>query len=82
MTSTRILSAAKPSGTVIVCAPSGKEYEADTAMCVHCGTHWEVVAGSGRKRGYCMKCMGVTCGQHKCDACDPYIRRFELGLPL
>ena len=37
-----------------------------TLKCCHCGGHFEVVRGSGRKRGFCMKCMDVTCMEPAC----------------
>jgi len=37
--------------------------KADTLMCIHCQQHWEVMPGSGRRRGYCMNCNGPTCGK-------------------
>lgn len=43
------------------------EQNVDTLMCVHCGAHWSPVTGSGRQRGYCMNCRGVTCGKQLCE---------------
>ncbi len=48
----------KPSGVICV---DGKEV-ASTRQCVHCGSHWIPVKGSGTRRGYCLKCHGHTCG--------------------
>lgn len=45
--------------------------ERDTLMCVHCGQHYIVQPGSGKQRGFCTKCMGVTCGRRKCKKCVP-----------
>ncbi len=50
----------------------------ETAMCVHCGYHWQIIRGSGRKRGFCTKCMGPTCGRRECDECVPLEKRIEL----
>jgi hypothetical protein len=50
---------------------------ADTLRCVHCGHVWIPIKGSGRKRGYCTKCNGVTCGAHKCDTCYPFEKQLE-----
>lgn len=44
----------------------------ETHQCVHCGKHWEVIRGSGRKRGYCILCKGVTCGHEACNICVPF----------
>lgn len=33
-----------------------------TLQCCHCGRHWLVIPGSGRTRGFCMRCGDVTCG--------------------
>jgi hypothetical protein len=51
-----------PDGYVIIVAPDAPTVERDTLQCVHCGKHWMVVKGSGRTRGFCMKCNGVHCG--------------------
>lgn len=61
----------RPAGHIFV-SEDGSVQEFDTLQCVHCGLHWRIVHGSGKKRGFCMKCMGPTCGRHKCDECVPY----------
>jgi len=43
----------------------------DTLQCRHCQAHWEVIPGSGQKRGWCMRCKGPTCGRPECDPCIP-----------
>lgn len=50
---------------------------ADTLRCVHCSAHWVPIKGSGKRRGYCMVCKGVTCGSIKCDICIPLEARLE-----
>ena len=50
---------------------------ADTVQCVHCGTHWVPQRGSGRLRGFCLRCGGVTCGAASCDACVPFEQRLD-----
>ena len=51
---------------------------ADTLQCCHCGAHWERVPGSGRVRGYCMKCNAVICGKPECMAnCRPFEKWLE-----
>ena len=60
-------------GAVIV---DGRQVSS-TAMCVHCGMHFEMVRGSGKIRGWCMKCGGITCGQPDCDRCIPLEARLD-----
>ncbi len=45
-------------GTILV---DGKDV-AITRRCVHCGCHWVPIKGSGRKRSFCLRCDGHTCG--------------------
>lgn len=69
------ISASKPAGTIQVFGD--KSLQADTLQCVHCGVHWVVVRGSGRRRGFCMKCMGPTCSPECSKACVPQERMLE-----
>ena len=65
----------KPSGAVIV----NGQHLADTLKCEHCRYTWIPIKGSGKKRGFCMKCMGVLCGKKEClIECLPYIKRLEI----
>jgi hypothetical protein len=48
-----------------------------TCMCVHCGRHWRYIPGSGKERGFCMHCMGITCGRRQCDPCVPMEKMIE-----
>ena len=50
----------------------------DTKMCVHCGLHFDYKQGSGRLRGFCRKCNGMTCGGKQCMECAPIELRMEL----
>jgi len=60
------------------CRESGKELAAfKTLRCQHCGMHWIVMPGSGRRRGWCMSCNGPTCGKAECDACVPTEQQLE-----
>ena len=68
-----------PAGHVIITEPGSDPKEFETRQCVHCGKHWIYRPGSGTKRGFCLKCMGVTCGAEACDACVPYEARVELA---
>ena len=60
----------KAAGYIIIDDGFTKQ-EYDTVQCVHCQRHWKVVPGSGRKRGWCFKCGGVTCGSKHCETCIP-----------
>jgi hypothetical protein len=51
--------------------------EGSTLQCGHCGCHFAVNPGSGRKRGFCLKCMKVTCGSQGCLECNPVEKRLE-----
>lgn len=55
----------KPSGQFIFTGPDGT-VEQFTLKCVHCGYNWHVEPGSGKKRGWCMKCKGPICGAEWC----------------
>jgi predicted RNA-binding Zn-ribbon protein involved in translation (DUF1610 family) len=50
---------------------------ATTLQCPHCGKHWIMRSGSGRLRGFCLKCMRVTCGAPECMACVPIEARLD-----
>lgn len=69
----------KPSGAFIV---EGQEV-AHTIQCGHCGSHFVSIRGSGKIRGFCLKCMKTTCGEIRCDICIPFeekLDRYEKGL--
>jgi hypothetical protein len=58
---------------------TGKTAEYYSAQCKHCGVHWQVVPGSGRIRGWCPLCQGITCGQEGCvRECVPAEARVEI----
>lgn len=61
----------RPAGYVRVDNPDGSKVEFDTLQCVHCEKHWTVIPGSGRKRGWCLKCGGPHCGAMACWTCRP-----------
>jgi hypothetical protein len=65
------------SGWTVTTGPYGELVHADTLTCVHCQHTWEYVQGSGRRRGWCLRCHGVTCGAAACMACVPVDRRLE-----
>ena len=55
----------------------GETVIAETLQCCHCGMHWVIQRGSGIERGFCLKCMGVSCGGAPCWECHPYERQIE-----
>ena len=67
----------KIAGHVWITPEFGPVIEYDTMMCAHCQMHFTVIPGSGRRRGFCMRCGHVTCGQAKCDACVPFEQWLE-----
>lgn len=64
----------KPSGAIIV---DGLEV-AHTRQCCHCGMHFVSVRGSGKVRGFCLRCHKITCGAAGCDPCVPFEERLLL----
>lgn len=66
----------KPHGYARYDSPDGSVVERDTLQCVHCGLHWEVIPGSGRTRGWCMKCNGPHCGAAVCWVCVPAAKKY------
>jgi hypothetical protein len=62
----------RPKSNIIITNEFGPPDELDCVQCVHCTGAIKIVAGSGKKRGFCMKCMGPTCGQPDCEnGCRP-----------
>jgi hypothetical protein len=72
------VTARKPHGQIMVVS-DGPLFEADTLQCCHCGGHFVVNKGSGKRRGYCMKCNDVTCGGANCWQCRPYQKLVDEG---
>lgn len=66
-------------GCVTVCDPGSDKpiLEAQTLQCVHCGGHWIPQPGSGRLRGFCMRCNGPICGPD-CQECVPVEKLLEI----
>lgn len=61
----------------------GKVVQSDTVQCVHCQAVWQWKPGSGKTRGFCLKCNGFFCGP-QCEACVPIeqvIENLEAGMP-
>lgn len=75
----------KPDGYSKTTGPHGEIVDCDTLQCRHCGSHWEVVVGSGRLRGWCSRCLGYCCGRPECFVCIPIEQRLqniEAGRPM
>lgn len=77
----------RPAGFAILTGPDGT-VEADSLQCGHCGRHWTVRPGSGRRRGFCTCCMRPTCGPScpagtaACIPQDLFLENIEKGRPL
>lgn len=67
----------RPSGLIIVDDPERGVTEVDTLQCCHCGGHFPVQPGSGKRRGFCIRCMGPLCGAEACGVCVPAEKRLE-----
>ena len=76
----------KEAGRIIICDPGTDKplLEAGTAQCCHCGGHWVVRPGSGKIRGWCMRCNGPVCGPAcaKCVPTEQLLENMEKGRPL
>jgi hypothetical protein len=73
------IAARHPSGAIMI----DGMHVADTMTCKHCGHTWIPVKGSGKVRGWCMKCNGPTCGHPACDECKPFeqqLTEYEKGV--
>jgi len=63
-------------GQVTIVRPDGPTVQRDTCQCQHCMRHWVVEPGSGKQRGWCVKCNGPLCGAPKCmKECVPFIAK-------
>ena len=58
----------KPDGHILV---DGIEV-AVTRQCPHCNRHFISRKGSGIRRGFCMRCNKITCGNPQCNKCVPF----------
>lgn len=67
----------KAAGYVQITDPIKGVIELETRHCMHCSKHWIYKPGSGITRGFCLNCMGLTCGAKQCDPCIPFERRLE-----
>lgn len=68
----------RPAGTIIVQGPGGLPVQRETHRCCHCQKHFLVQRGSGRLRGLCSRCGGVTCGPTCSSACVNWERALDL----
>ena len=50
---------------------------ASTMQCCHCGAHYVSRKGSGIRRGFCLRCMQVTCGKQECIECKPFAAELD-----
>lgn len=57
---------------------SDRKVESDALQCCHCAAHFWVNKGSGKRRGYCMNCGAVTCGNPACGPCVHWKKKIEL----
>lgn len=48
----------------------------DAIQCIHCGFTWVLQLNSGRERGWCMNCLGPTCGKERCETVCQHIEAF------
>lgn len=67
----------KEMGAAFITDPEYGVKDFATLMCVHCGMHWRYIPGSKHDRGFCLGCMGPTCGKEKCDTCLPLEKAIE-----
>lgn len=74
-----VRSVRRPAGYVEIVSPDASVSQGgETLMCVHCQMHWIVKPGSGKSRGFCMRCDGPTCGKLMCEIrCVPFEKMIE-----
>lgn len=65
----------RPHGVLYIRYEDGRREERDILTCAHCQATWIVEPGSGKRRGWCLKCGGPLCGKAPCMAsCVPFER--------
>ena len=64
-------------GWLSISEPGKPTIERDAYLCCHCQTLCVVIPGSGRTRGWCLKCGQPTCGETACGLCVPLEVRLE-----
>jgi len=80
----RAFTARKSKGYGVIMDPDGRNVEMDFLQCVHCQAVWQVQPGSGRERGFCMRCNGPTCGPECSGKRVPWeqmLKNWETGKP-
>jgi len=66
----------RAAGHITIVDPERPTIEHDTLQCMHCQRHWIVRPGSGRQRGWCLKCNGPLCGVEQCmKECVPFMAK-------
>ena len=76
----RTLTVPRPAGYVYRERDDGLVQEFDLLQCIHCQYTWRVVRGSGRQRGWCLRCAGPVCGHPRCmRECVHFERRLEMA---
>lgn len=71
----------RASSYVVITDPSlpGGKKEFENRQCAHCGYQWIYQPGSGKKRGICLGCNGMTCGKQACETkCLVLEKRFDM----
>jgi hypothetical protein len=68
----------KENGLITILDPGADRplVEEKTVQCMHCGRHFTMRRGSGKVRGFCMKCNGFFCGP-QCEPCVPMEQQLE-----
>ena len=66
-------------GVLVFQPDQGRLQESNLLQCCHCQFTWKVERGSGKQRGFCLKCMKPKCGHPKCEAqgCVPWQEKNE-----
>jgi hypothetical protein len=68
----------RPHGVLLATHFDGTLEERDILVCCHCQYTWAVMPGSGRRRGWCIRCDALVCGKQRCMAeCAPFERWLE-----
>jgi len=61
----------RPSGQIEITFEHGDPtIHIDLVECVHCRRDFKVSRGSGKRRGFCPRCVGPTCGSKHCPSHD------------
>ena len=66
----------KPQGYSVITSPEGR-VEHDTYQCCHCQRIVLMKPGSGKRRGFCLRCNMPHCGGPNCWQCVPFEQKLE-----